>query len=271
MSLFDVLGGTSGAVSAASGLGGVVGGAIGGSVGSAISQASSLGQTIYKEVIATLFPRTMAGMTFDCVISEKHTLELAVTDNPIESGVSVTDHSYMKPYALEIDAGVTNSPMPWRLFTDSYGFGEARTKQAFEQLEALMRTREPFDVQTGLKLYTNMICTRVETTQDKTSANVFRFTATLREVIIVSTQTIEYPPREKGKTANQANQKKSSGEKQSKSIGNVPRKNTSTRATGSTRTTSTRTTVNTTASSTAQATASTRTSVAKSVLNAIGK
>ena len=222
---------------------------------------SVLGSAI-KELVTTLFPKGFGGLTFDAVISEDHTLELEVTDNPIETGVSVTDHSYMKPYVLKIEAGVTNTPMPWKLLTDSYGFGEARSIQAFEQLEALMRTREPFDVQTGLKLYKNMLCVKVNTVQDKFTSNVFKFTADLREVIIVSTQTVEYPPREKGKTDNQASQKKASGEKQAKKVGSVS---------GTTgRTSTTRSTVNTQASGAATTRAATRTSVLKKVINAAG-
>lgn len=162
----------------------------------------------------TIIPRGFGGLVFDAVFEEDHTLELEVTDNPVETGVSITDHAYMKPYKVRITAGVTNTPLTVK--NDGYGEGDGRTVAAFKALEALMRTREPFDVQTGLKLYENMLCTSVNTTQDAGSANVLVFTAELREIIIVQTQAVTYPPCQSGKAANQAGKKKTQGEKQSK-------------------------------------------------------
>ena len=162
----------------------------------------------------TIIPRGFGGLVFDAVFEEDHTLELEVTDNPVETGVSITDHAYMKPYKVRITAGVTNTPLAVK--NDGYGDGEGRTVAAFKALETLMRTREPFDVQTGLKLYENMLCVSVNTTQDVASANVMVFTAELREIIIVQTQAVTYPPRSSGKAANQAGKKKTQGEKQAK-------------------------------------------------------
>ena len=162
-----------------------------------------------------IITRSMGGLSFDATFQEDHILELEVTDNPVETGVSITDHAYMKPYKLKITAGVTNTPLV--LKSDGFGEGDQRTIEAFKKLEALMRTREPFDVQTGLRLYKNMICTTVNTSQDSGSANALIFTADLREIIIVQTQAVTYPPRKSGKAANQAGKKKDSGEKQAKS------------------------------------------------------
>lgn len=164
----------------------------------------------------SIIPRSMGGLTFDAVFEEDHTLELEVTDNPVEVGVSITDHAYMNPYKLRLMAGVTNTPLTPK--DDGFGTGDQRTREAFKKLEALMRTREPFDVQTGLRLYKNMICLSVNTSQAAESANALVFTAELREIIIVYTQAVEYPPRAKGKADNQAGKKKSSGEKQSKEV-----------------------------------------------------
>lgn len=161
-----------------------------------------------------IIPRSMGGLSFDAVFEEDHTLELEVTDNPVEVGVSITDHAYMKPYKLRLMAGVTNTPLVVK--DDGFGEGDQRTREAFKKLEALMRTREPFDVQTGLRLYKNMICTSVNTTQSAESANVLIFTAELREIIIVYTQAVKYPPRQSGKAANQGGKKKEHGERQSK-------------------------------------------------------
>lgn len=158
--------------------------------------------------------RYVGGLIFDAVFEESHDSELEVTDNPVETGVVVSDHAYMKPLRLKITAGVSDTPL-LQSDADMFSQGESRSKQAFEMLSALQRVAEPFDVQTGLRLYENMVCTSIRTIQDKETANSFVFTADLREVIIVNTQTVEYPPRKDKPTKQQADKKKEKGEQQS--------------------------------------------------------
>lgn len=151
----------------------------------------------------------MGGLVFDAVFEEQHESTLEVTDNPVETGVVISDHAFMKPLRLTIHAGVTDTPL-------NDDPEEGRSKKAFEALTALQARAEPFDVQTGLKLYKNMVCATVRTGQDKDTVNAFIFTADLREVQIVSTQTVKYPPRAKGSTAQQASKAKAKGEQQGK-------------------------------------------------------
>lgn len=161
--------------------------------------------------------RVMGGLVFDAVFEETHESELEVTDSPVETGVTVSDHAYMKPRKLTLSAGVSNvllHAMP----SDAFASDSGRAVRAFDVLTELQKRAEPFDVQTGLKLYTNMICSSLRTSQDKDTADVLIFTATLREVLIVSTQTVTYPPRKKGVTARQAGAKKQQGEQQGKEV-----------------------------------------------------
>lgn len=162
----------------------------------------------------SLISRHIGGLTFDAVVSEQHTATLEVTDIPVESGVSITDHAYVKPYQLVIEAGVSSTPL--RNTGDPYGTGDARVANAHDALLKLQASREPFDVQTGLKLYSNMILQEISTMQDKDTSSVLAFRATLREIIFVNTETVKYPPRKAGTTKNQAGKKKQSGEKQGK-------------------------------------------------------
>jgi hypothetical protein len=89
----------------------------------------------------------------------------------------------------------------------------------------LQKRAEPFAVQTGLKLYENMVCTSIRTSQDKGSSGALLFTAELREVIIVNTETVAYRNPKPGATARQASPKKHTGEQQGKEITNEAQKN----------------------------------------------
>lgn len=132
--------------------------------------------------------RSIGALTFDAVIEEHHVLEMELTDHPVETGVSITDHTRMKPKVLSIIAGVGNAQVRDR--GDPYGTGSARMGEAFALLTTLQALAEPFEVQTGLALYENMLCVRLEAVQDKDTDQCLLFRAELREIRIVSTQTV---------------------------------------------------------------------------------
>ncbi|MES2587014.1 MAG: hypothetical protein V4536_08855 [Pseudomonadota bacterium] len=158
--------------------------------------------------------RSIDGYVFDAVFSEEHEAQLEVTDNPVETGVVVSDHAFMKPLKVKIKAGVSDAvlnPITRFYGVDQFSGGTSRSKRAFDLLCDLQKSAEPFDVQTGLKLYKNMVCTSIRTSQDSSTSSALIFEAELREVIIVNTESVTYPPRSK---ARQAQKPKDGGEKQ---------------------------------------------------------
>lgn len=170
--------------------------------------------------MAVAILRNMAGLVFDAVLRESHGADLTITDNPVETGVKVSDHAYMEPRTVTIEAGVSDTPLQ-QTAGDSFAGDTSRSRQAYALLEQLQAAAEPFTVQTGLKLYENMLVKRLSADQDSGTAGALLFTAELREVIIVNTQTVEYSTtgRRTGATKRQADKKKDAGEQQG---GNVP-------------------------------------------------
>ena len=53
----------------------------------------------------------MGSFVFDAVFEETHEADLEVTDNPVETGVVVSDHAFMKPLRVKISAGVSDTPL----------------------------------------------------------------------------------------------------------------------------------------------------------------
>ncbi len=88
-----------------------------------------------------------------------------------------------------------------------------RSVTCFELLVNLQKSMEPFDVQTGLYLYRDLMITQLVAETDAKTATVCAFRATLREVLRVSTQTVKYPPRAAKKPARQASKTVASGDK----------------------------------------------------------
>lgn len=180
-----------------------------------------MSEALNQQQIAII--RSMGGLVFDAVFEETHEADLEVTDNPVETGVVVSDHAFMKPLRVKIAAGVSDTPLATST-DDPFASDTGRSRRAFELLTELQKKAEPFDLQTGLKLYENMVCTSIRTSQDKDSSGALLFTAELREVIIVYTQVVQYPPRKAGATKRQAGPQKDKGEQQGKEVADKPRK-----------------------------------------------
>jgi hypothetical protein len=137
--------------------------------------------------------RSVGGLVFDATLRESHTSEIEVTSNPIETGSEVSDHMYVKPDKLTISAGVSDTPLVANP-NDQFSGGR-RSQTAFQMLKQLQASGEPFDIQTGLTLYKNMLCKSVRAEQDKDTDQALLFEADFVGVNIVSTQTITYPAR----------------------------------------------------------------------------
>lgn len=111
------------------------------------------------------------GIVLDCTLSEDHTYQADVTENPIEDGSVVADHVNLKPIKLKIDGLVSDSPLGFALIGSAQNavsrfqslFGtQSRAKDAFDQIVKLWKNRIPFTVITNLKRYENMVISNAQ-------------------------------------------------------------------------------------------------------------
>lgn len=151
---------------------------------------------------------------FDCVIRESHVQEIEVPEEPVETGVVMSDHAYLKPARLSIEAAVSDLAFhPGDPDGDDpFASSTSRSIKAFDMLEKLQATFEPFSIQTGLKLYANMELMSLAADQDAATASGLLFRAELKQITIASTQTVTYPPRKLGKPAHQGANKVNNGQ-----------------------------------------------------------
>lgn len=139
--------------------------------------------------------RSYGGLVFDATFEENHTFEREYTENPLETGQPITDNSFQKPFSLTAQVGVSDTPLV-RNPNDPFAVGQyKRTQAAFEVLTSLQATGDPFDIQTGLKLYQNMVCLKIKVIQNKDTDSALIFEVDFREAIFVSTQVVSYPRR----------------------------------------------------------------------------
>src|SRR4051812_48023852 len=134
---------------------------------------------------------SVAGLQFDAVISETHSQRLQVTENPVETGVSISDHCFVEASELQLVASVADIKMqnPAGGYDSSIG----RSNYAYQKLADLERQLaqnelQPFDIVTSVKVYRRMVMTEIQMSRDKTTPLLGRFQMSFKQIITVNTQ-----------------------------------------------------------------------------------
>ncbi len=143
----------------------------------------------------------IASIKLDASLSESHTYPARITDQPIEDGSVVSDHIINDPFRLDMTGSITNIP--------TLGIGtltlpavtaigslvsifktKNKIKDAEEEFINLRNKKTVFSVVTGLRRYKNMVLETFTFNRDATIGDALEFSATLRQIDIVSTEVI---------------------------------------------------------------------------------
>lgn len=154
-------------------------------------------------------PKAKIGtITVDAAVSIKHSIGSTPTRNPVEDGAKVTDHVELEPQTVSIQGVISDTPLDFNIlndiikgdlkniqknFMDGVNSTLNKTSRSVEQYQALMelwKTRQPFQVITGFKVYDNMILTRLDVDQSATTGKAMHFSADLEEIRIVSSKSV---------------------------------------------------------------------------------
>lgn len=155
--------------------------------------------------------RNIGTFTAQCTVSEVHTDTLEIVEHPVELGTPIADHSFKRPAELVVTAGWSNSPSSNSLLgslasavTGTLGglssivSGNAvsQVKDIYDKFLKLQNTRTPFQVNTGKRLYENMLIQSITETTDKETENSLVLRIAMKQVLIVTTKTltISAPP-----------------------------------------------------------------------------
>lgn len=155
--------------------------------------------------------RGIGPFTMQVVVEETHHDELEITEHPVELGLSgniVTDHAYKRPEEVIIRGGWSDSPSYNSLLAAGLnaaastingvqslvtGNDIAGVKDVYKRFIAFQAKRELMDVYTGKRTYKNMLIKAVTMVTDADHENSLFLTVTMRQLIIVTTQTIAAP------------------------------------------------------------------------------
>lgn len=144
----------------------------------------------------------------DATAREVHTVDVEVTQHPVEKGAAISDHKRRKPKTLQIEGIVTNTPIATPENLDPGA--DARADNAYRELIEAADSEELLTVVTGLETYENMAIVSLVMPRNASTGECLHFTAALQEIRIVESKTIELvetdtpagqPMQHKGKQA----------------------------------------------------------------------
>lgn len=134
---------------------------------------------------------------------EVGTDELVITENPVQQGAEVTDHSYKKAASVLVEVGWSNSGIQSlvndveavsTLLTGDGTGGFNYSDQIYNQLLQLQLSRIPFDLTTGKRAYTNMLIRAMSQPTTSETENALFVTMICQQVILTQTQDVTFPP-----------------------------------------------------------------------------
>lgn len=132
---------------------------------------------------------SIGSIVIDATIRENHELSAEVTEHPVESGSTISDHIFNAPIRVLLEGEVTDSPV--QLFNFSVG---ERRLEAYAQFLEIRKAREPVTLVTGLSVYSDMVMTSLSMPQEVGTGKRLQFTAEFQQIEVVETETTTLPP-----------------------------------------------------------------------------
>lgn len=152
--------------------------------------ARSATNTDGMTVEAMLYCKTnIAGYFFDGFMDIDVASELEVTENPVETGTAIADHSYVKP--TEVTMQVIMSDVHQSLVPGQFAGGWSRSVTAYKILKEIQTKRIPIAVLCRLGLFENMVIRRLQANDTADTYQALSATVTLVELPIARVKTVE--------------------------------------------------------------------------------
>lgn len=147
-------------------------------------------------VQGTIKPRRNIGpMIANVTVEEIHNDEVEITQHPVERTADITDHAYPLPPTLVVRIGYAPAGAGGGGFFGLLpGVGDpVSLNSIYQQFLDLKDARELMEVQTGKRVYQDMLIKSLAVTTDQDTENALFITVTLQHVILVNTQTVKVP------------------------------------------------------------------------------
>lgn len=185
-----------------------------------IGKASSL-ITSLKGLVVANKQTIISNLAIDCVHSEVINYTNAITDHPISTKSSISDHIYSEPDSITIDGtitdtsmkiyGVIETPLQKNTFSSMlknarsllpFGNVEKPSQAAFNILDKICKNKELVTVVCKRKVFKNMVIESLSIKEDSSTVNRLSFSCTLKQLTFASVTQTAYKATAASKIVN---------------------------------------------------------------------
>lgn len=119
---------------------------------------------------------------FDAILHADHTTTLKATENPVQTGASITDHAYMLPARLTLSIAMSDAMTS--MLKGQWQTSRSRSVSAYRTLVNLQQSRVPLTIMTRLNLYENMIIEQITAPDDYKTKYGLKCTINFRQIMV---------------------------------------------------------------------------------------
>lgn len=141
----------------------------------------------------------IGGIVVQVTIDEEYEDELEITENPVQVGANLTDHSFKRPMEAVLRCGWSNSSLGALagavagLFSGGAVVASDYVGGVYAKLLQLQESRQPLAVSTSLRNYGNMLIRSLRVRRDQETSQVLMVEASLKHVILADTSSSQLP------------------------------------------------------------------------------
>ena len=135
----------------------------------------------------------VGGYFFDAVIRTDHTSRLQITEHPVQTGATITDHAFLQPKELVME--IKMSDVARDRADGQFSGGWSKSVTAYQRLRDLQANRIPIQVLTRLGLYQNMMIEVISAPDDYKTLYGLSATITMKEIMVAEVQTVRISAR----------------------------------------------------------------------------
>jgi hypothetical protein len=125
---------------------------------------------------------SIAGYFFDAILRADHVSTLGITEHPVQTGASISDHSYQLPARLTLDIAMSDV-MASHVLSD-FGTVGSKSVSAYQILQGIQSARLPISITTRLKQYDNMLLETLNAPDDVKTRDGLRCTASFKQILM---------------------------------------------------------------------------------------
>ena len=134
-------------------------------------------------------------LQLDVMESEAPEYRATPSRSQVEDAATISAHVTLQPIKLSVSGIVTDTPIGFaRQYSKAFS-GSKPSEEAFTYLENLYKNAIPFDFVGGFRVYNSMIIAEWRPTRNAQTGDALRFTCTMEQVRIVSSQLLTKGPK----------------------------------------------------------------------------